>query len=471
MKDDVQDAQNKTLARRVLRSILDEGEQKVPSTTASIMAAIRQEQRMQRDVSVEENNEQHKVKLIVPFPQKHEIETPMPRQTRRTFYRVFAIAAVAIVLIASFGIFSSLSFYRSASMSSGSASTSSNPAPTGMKPPLSVPLTTTTWSAVIITYQVNHTTVIANYDPLSEKYEVLATSLSANTSIDGVSHDGHSVLYSVYDGLKTAYYVYPQSTTVPVYISLGKSSSAVWSTDDRYIFISTIKGIAQVDVQSHNTHLILPMLAATKLLNYRDDNGYLYFIKGYKGQAYAAEGALNRVNVASGDVQQITSCERGANFWLSPSGVTVYYTCPDQNATQLYAVHSDGTNPHIFSTNIDNVIGYAVDGSPLSLVQINGKYQVVRLDLNTAQQTVVLVDVAHGATTITAGDVAVAPGGQTLVTKGTYSGNGTTEEQLWYGDLAAGTSHVLKFSQGVQVLDVIGWDKLQVSGGPLTSTP
>ena len=471
MKDDVQDERNKMLTRRVLRTILDEGEQKVPSTSASIMAAIRQEQRTRQEVSVEENNERREVVPITLLPQKYEIKTPRPRLVKRTLYGVLALAVVAVVIVASFGLFSALSVYRSASITSGAGS-SSNAATTAKGYSPSVPVTTPTWSAVMISYRVNSTTVIANYDPLSEKYVVLAASLPVDTLVDGVSHDGHSVLYSVYDGLKTAYYVYPQATTDPIYTVLSKSSSAVWSTDDRYIFISTAKGIAQVDVQGHSTHLILPGLAETRLLNYRDDDEYLYFVKGYKGQAYAAEGTLNRVNVASGNVQQVTSCERGANFWLSPGGVTVYYTCPEQNGTQLYAVDSDGTNPHVFSTNIDNVIGYAVDGSPLSLVQTSGKYQVVQQDLNTGQETVVLADVAPGATTMMASDVAVAPGGQMLMAKGVYSGNGTaTEEQIWYGDVVAGTSHELKFLQGVQIADVIGWDKLQVSDDMLTSTP
>jgi len=473
MKDDVQDSQNKMLAqqRHVLRAILDEGEQKVPSTTASIMAAIQQGQRTPQETSVDANNHRHELVPIVPFPQKREIETPRPRRTRHTLYSALAFVAIAVALIVSFGLFSSLSAYRSTS-TSGGAATNSNPATTITRYPPFVPGTTITWSAVIITYKVNGTTVIANYSPTSGKYATLATSQHADTFVDGVSHKGHMVLYSVYDGLKTAYYVYPQSTTDPIYTVPDKSSSAVWSTDDHYIFISTTKGIARVDVQAHTVTLILPALAVTKLLNYRDNDGYLYFVRGYKGQAYASEGTLNRINVSRGVIQQITPCERGTNFWLSPSGVTVYYTCPDQDATLLYAVHSDGANPYVFSAAINNVIGYMNDGSPLALVHVNGKYQVVQQDLNTSQNTVLLGDIAPGATTIMENDVAVAPSGHALVAKGTYSGNGTTtQEQFWYSDLATGKSQLLKIPQGARTSQVIGWDRLQVLGDMLTSTP
>ncbi|GAC1617657.1 MAG: hypothetical protein NVS4B11_07030 [Ktedonobacteraceae bacterium] len=456
-----------TQQRRVLRAILDEGEQKVPSTTAHIMATLRQGQRTPQKTLVSAHNHHREVLPVVPFPQVREIETPRPRQTRQhTLRNTLAIAAVAAVLVASFGLFSYVLPHHSSSSSTARSSIA-----TVTKATPFIPGTTPTWSSVIITYKINGITIIANYDPITEKSVMLTSSPYVDTLVDGVSHDGQKLLFSTYDGLKTSYYLYPQATTDAIFTTPDKSSSAIWSTDNRYVFISTAKGIAQVDTQTHDVRLILPALAATKLLNYRD-GGYLYFVKGYEGQAYASEGTFNRVNIAQGTVQQITPCEHGTNFWLSPGGITVYYNCPDQDTTVLYAVNSDGTNPHAFSFNAGTVIGYAEEGSPLTLVNASGKYQVVQRDVNTAQAKVVLEDVAPGATTMTADDIAVAPFGHTLVAKGVYGGSGAApQERFWYGDLVAGKSRAFALPQGAVTPNAIGWDKLQVVTGAPSPSP
>ena len=456
----------------VLRTILDEGEQKVPSTTASIMAAIRQEQHAQQDTSTMASRERREEMPITPTPSTHEIKSLRPRRIRRTIYSVLALVAVAVVLIASFGLFSSFSAgrYTGSSTSSGVA-TSDMPPRMMTKYPSRVLATTATWSAVIITYRINDTTVIANYDPLSGKYVILATPHSIDTVVDGISHDGHDVLYSVYDGSQTAYYLYSQSTSNPLYITSERGGSAIWSTDDRYVFINTSQGVAQVEVQTHHVNLILPALASNLLLNYRD--GYLYFVKGYEGQAYSSEGTFNRVNIITGEIQQITSCQHAADFWLSPSDVTVYYACPDLQPA-IYAVRSDGTGAHTFRSDASKIVGYAADGSPLTTVaDAEGKYQVVQRNLlSPSQDKVLLKDVAPGATAITADAIAVAPFGYVLVAKGTYSGNDPTkDERLWYGDLVAGTSQPLYLPQGAHTPQAVGWDRLQVPANMLTSTP
>lgn len=449
-----------TQQSRALHAILDEGEQKVPSTTANIMAAIQQEQQMPRKASIGVNNRSHEIASSVPFPQMRELETPRPKRPKRTLYNALALTAVAAMLVASFGLLRSI--LPSRSSSNNSSAMMSSPTETMTKYTPFIPGTTATWAAVIIAYKIKNTTVIANYDPISGKYTTLVTSLYADTSVNGVSHHGQMLLYSVYNGVKTTYYVYSQSTTDAIYTTPGKSSSAIWSTDDSSIFISTAKGVAQIDTWTHEAHLILPALASTKLLNYRND-GYLYFVKGYRGQLYSSEGTFNRVNIAQGSIQQITPCERGANFWLSPSGITVYYNCPDQDATLLYAVGSDGTNPHAFSFNAGNVIGYAENGSPLTLVNASGKYQVIQRDVQSAQEKVLLEDVAPGATTVTVDDVAVAPLGHTLVAKGIYGSSGAaTQEQFWYGNLVTGKSKALALPQVASTANAIGWDKLRV---------
>ena len=464
MKDDVQDSQidDEFPQRQALRAILDEGEQKVPSTTANILAAIRREQQAAQKVAAHGIHDARNTSFPAPLPLVHEIETPRPKRSRRTSTNVFALTAVAAALIISFGLLSLLISHNPGTMS-GAASTSSNGA--FNRPPSyasSIPATSVTWSAVIMTYKGNNTTLITNYNPVTSISITLASLPYADTIVDGVSHNGHEVLYSVYDGSQTSYYIYPQATTNAIFTTPEKSRSAIWSTDDRTLFISTAKGIMSVDVQTYAVKLLFPMLPSVTLLNYRDD-GYLYYVQGNTGQSYATEGTFHRINIAGGNAQQITTCTRGTNFWLSPGGKTVYYNCLDQNATILYAINNDGTHPSIFRSNGGSVIGYAADNSPLTLAQVNGKYQVVQRDTQSTQDTVLLQDVVPGATTIAATDIAVAPYGQMLVAKGTYSTLGKpTEEHYWYSELITGKSQMFVLPQGTGTAQAIGWDRLQV---------
>ncbi len=424
MKDDVQNSEtgDRLPPRQALRAILDEGEQKVPSTTANIMAAVRREQQTAQKVAADSIHNAHDASSPAPFPQVREMETPRPKRSRRTLYNTLALIAVAAALIASFGLLSFLVPHDSGGMgtATGGSTTSNSSANAGPQYAPSVPATTSTWSAVIMTYRMNGITIIANYNPVTSTFMTIVSLPYTDTIVDGVSHDGHEVLYSIYDGSKTSYYIYPQATRNALFTTNDKSRSAIWSTDDRTLFISTAKGVMSVDVQTHAAKLLFTTLLSVTLLNYRDD-GYLYFVKGDAGQPYATEGTFNRINTAQGSSQQITPCVDGSNFWLSPSGVTVYYNCLDQSTNTIYAVNSDGTNPHVFRSQAGNIVGYAEDGSPLTLVNVNGKYQIVQLDMQSIQDTVLVQDVAPEATTVIADDVAVAPLGPTLVTKATYS--------------------------------------------------
>ena len=470
---------NKVIAeqRRTFRALLAEGERTVPSTTARILATIRQEQQTAAKKTTSTNNHINPATPISPFPQRREIETPLPMLPRRRFRSgLAALVAVAVILIASFSVLSYLvprsSSTSSSSNTAGTKVVSTATAPNKVVPTatsgvasLPPPVTTSEWSAFVMTYRVNGTTIIANYDPVASKSTTLTTSPYAVTSVAGVSHMGDKVLYSIYDGFKTSYYIYPQSTTSTFYTTPDKNSSAVWSTDDSFIFINTSKGVAQINVQTHAVNMILPSIASTVLNNYRD--GFLYFIKSSNGQAYATEGVLERVNVTTGDTQQLTpGCQSGTNFWLSPGGVTVYYTCLDSQNTALYSVNSDGSNVKVFRYDEGNVIGYeGTNGAPLTLKNVNGKYQIVQLDLNSpSKDSILLNDVAPGASTVTASNVAVAPYGSALIAKGTYgTGNTTVSERLWYSDLLTGENQQLHVPQEARSLNTIGWDKLQVS--------
>ncbi len=476
MKDDFQDSEtgNGLPLRQVLHTMLDEGEQRVPSTATNIMAAIRLEQQTTQKLVKDGVHDTHTSPPLVPFPPFREIETPRPKRARQTLYNALALSAIAAILIASFGLLSFIIPQHSASTSTGSVSngaTSNNPVNIMTRNPALIPSTTTSWPTLMITYKMNGMTLVANYDPVTAASRIVASLPYADTIVHSISHNGRELLYSVFDGLKTSFYIYPQTTLHPVFMTPDKSRSAIWSTDDRTLFISTAKGIMSVDVQTLTANLLFPTLPSVVLTNYRND-GYLYFIKGTSGQTYATEGTFNRINIDKGYTQKITPCDRGSNFWLSPGGSTVYYNCLDQNVTTLYAVNSDGTNPHTFRSNAGTIIGYVEDGSPLTFVNVDGKHQVVQRDTKSTHDTVLIQDVAPGATSINADDIAVAPYGYTLVAKGMYSNKGqVTHEEFWYSNLTTGISQSFYIPQGASLPHLIGWDKLQVSGLLPSLTP
>ncbi len=460
--DDVQDSQadeNLSL-RQALRSILNEGEQKVPSTTANIMASIRLEHQKNQPKAFEETEPTNLSSLPLRV-----LETPRPQQRKQSRYSIFAFAAIAAILIASFGLLGFVRrggsvFTTSGSVSSGASSGNATTLNVTTYPPFAT-AQSNTWSAVVITYQQNGMTFIANYDPIASTLKPLLSSSYMDTTVYGVSHSGHQILYSIYDGYNTSYYIYPQATKNPVFTTPERGRSAIWSTDDRLLFISTAKGIMSVDTQTYNAKLVLPTLPNVTLQNYRDD-GYLYFVQGNAGQDYATEGTFNRINISQNRSQQITSCTRGTNFWLSLSGVTVYYNCPEKSTDALYAVNSDGTNPHVFRSFAGSIIGYTEDGSPLTLENNNGSNGVTRRDIKTQQDTMLIRNVVPQGAKLSKENVAVAPYGHSLVASPTYNTGQGTPQQLWYSDLTTGSSQAFSLPDTATSAQVIGWDKLKV---------
>jgi hypothetical protein len=267
-----------------------------------------------------------------------------------------------------------------------------------------------------------------------------------------VSHNGTKLLYSIFDGKQTTYYLRSLTmTTLLVRIS-GNKSRAVWSTDDRYVFVSTSQGIERIDVQSKEEDRILPAFTFIDLQYYRD--GYLYYIESQDGLT----GILNRVDIAHGNMQAVTgSCTNGRSFWQSPGGIPIYYVC-EQPQSGLFVVNNDGTNPHLLRAQSEPMVGYAADGSPLILASTGAKYQIVKLGTEEQQDQVMLDDVVPGGSIISPRDMAVAPFGYTLVARAVYDGY----EAIWYGDLTSGQKHLsMKVEKGTQV-GFYGWSRMLV---------
>jgi DNA-binding beta-propeller fold protein YncE len=256
----------------------------------------------------------------------------------------------------------------------------------------------------------------------------------------------------VFDGEQTTYYLRSLTATTSLFTVPDNESDAVWSTDDHYVFISTTQGIAQIDVQNRKVYHILSASGAKYLQYYRD--GYLYYLNSQDG----ATGVLNRIDIAHGRVQPVTSaCASGKSFWLNPVGTQVYYVC-EQEQDGLFVVNSDGTNAHVLRTQAGPIIGYAADAAPLVLAYTSGKYRVAKLGADQSQDQAILDDVVPGGGLIPSGAIAVAPFGYTLVARGVYDDH----EAIWYGDLTSGQKHqAMKIEKGTQVR-LYGWSRMQV---------
>ncbi len=438
--------------REAIRSTLQVGEREVPSTAPRIIAAIRQESAAAPRTPYPSLRQEHSQR--VSSIQSRIVETPMPERRRGRWMEFLSIAVAAALVLLTIGVLGRFVMLNgSMGAANSAAGSTSNGSGTSQTQSAS-------WSSVIVTYTLNGTSFITNYNPLSGQHAELAAFTHAQVAVDGVAHSGIQVLYHVYDGSQTRYYVYPD-TQKPVYTITGQGNFAIWSSgdNDHYLFINTGQGIAQIDMVAHSSHLLsLPKPATSPMALFYRDN-YLYFVQAPNPLASYSSGILYRLNLQDNQSNptQVTPCSHPTNPWLSPSGSTIYYNCGSQGQNALYAVNVDGTNAHLLRTDAGPLIGYASDYS-LIVLRVNEPHlQVVQLGASTQQDRVILPDIAPGATSVQASDIAVAPYGYALVTKATYANN---VEKLLYSDLMTQDTQDVPLPVGVHNVHAIGWDKL-----------
>jgi hypothetical protein len=440
--------------RSLLRGLLAEGEQRVPPTTDHTLRAIRREPapgQSERTVALgaeRAETESATWRTLAPVGER---SRRMPRRSARILQGALSLAAAAALIIASLSLFSHLVMLRSNSA--------------GKAPALrTAPAPVAGWSSVVMTFVRGNSLMVVNEDPADNTGVTLASVPTPKTAdLDSISHDGQRLLYRIYNSqqTKTTYTFQPQSPGPALYILAGKGGHTVWSTDDRYVFISAPRGVRQVDARSGAlVREILPSTPSPDIRFYY--GGFLYYLVSQNGIA----GVLNRVNITGGATQSVTTCPLGHDFWLSPSGKTIYYYCDGQNA--LYAVNTDGSNANIVRNNAGWLIGYATDNSLLTLRNVGARYQVVKMGTTPAQDRVLLDGLAPGAAYIAPGSVAVAPYGRALVARAIYADG---HEELWYGDLTSGKQFRLSIPAGAKLLALKGWDRLQVPGTPPPSGP
>ncbi|HLJ36566.1 MAG TPA: hypothetical protein VKU38_23115 [Ktedonobacteraceae bacterium] len=474
--------------RTALKDVLATSEKQVPPTTGAILAAIRQEQSLQKeDTNSVEEQELEPGSLVPSVDSRPQTARRSPRRTRVIWQNIAAIAAVLVIILASVGLFS----HRFFAPAVGTASTptlhktplqtprlspspavtpSSSPAtsPTGVSSSTPSPAATVApfdgWNRVAL---VTPMFTLANLNYLTDCCTPLTSNrLPSNTIFDGVSQDGQNVMYhTVNDGTTVYYTQLSASKNATIYTLKGNGGNAIW-LNSTYALITTFSSVIEVNVQAETVSTFLPSLMAPHINFYRKP--FLYFTGG----ADRTMDALYRIDVNTNAVQQVTFGSTGATFWLSPDGATVYFanTVGPAGNPGLYAVNSDGTNQRLLRQYLFGTpIGYAADNSLIIMRVENGAFQVLDLGVTAQQDQVMLNNAAPGATAlckitsvgadpICGGNFALAPYGHALIVQGLYA-NGTYK--VWSDDLTTLKQMVVPSLSGTySPIQLIGWDKI-----------
>lgn len=451
------------LGRGVLREYLARAEQEVPSTVSSILQAMRAESRQQAK-GAPTFQPPHLLPAKPAEPTVSDFPFHAPSR-RRSFNKGLALVAVAAVIILSFGLFSRLAWLRTGtpqttSNTASSTQTADNGVNGVVLPPAPTPdlSFSSDWSSAVALVAQSGKQQIEVFDPLSGKQRVIASTSCDNAQADAIAHSGKNMLYHCYDGQYTVYHLL---TGQSYRLEGGRRSdggeyNAAWSTDDRYLFAMTSHALMRVDV-AHNKIERLPYsISATRLLFYYQGDLYFSFVQGGSTQ-------LKRIDLVSGSQQVVTqSTAARAQFWLRPDGQAIYYTSASAGRVGIYAVGIDGGSTYLFSQD-QGLVGFDQDNTPMTIRNIQGQWQLVKIDVASQQAQVRIQDVAPGANTITPENVLLSPYAHYLLTGGQYASN---TQRYWLSDLASGgAQEVFPWSQQANTSTLsatwLGWSKMQ----------
>ena len=489
----------RTQQRAVLRDLLADSEQKVPSTTSQIFAAISAEEKPAHQTSSDLVDLPLEEIGIISQPEQlngwHSPSAPLSFMYRpRVILRnVLTLAAVAALILASVALFGHMVMLRSHSSAAttpvpptklaqqrtsvASRTTpppaSSSPSPASSAPAVgksSTPAPTSDgWNSVMIASSTANGQVVSNYNYQSgASVQLTSQLLPSSTQFDGVSPDGMNLLYQFTNSDQTMYYTLPQSSNAGSFYAVNEDNAgnAIWLDSHNVLIATQDNGVVEVGTQTGQEQAFLPNLRNANLKFVRND--YLYYVSA----ANRDFGALYRISISGGLPQLLTSRRFGGSFWLSPDGSTIYFkTNGPAGLPGIYAVNSNGTNSRVLPQN-GIPIGYAADNSLMIMQQDgNGNFRVVKLGSAPAQDQVISANIAPGAISICTQStppgivpicdnaVALAPYGHALVVQATYADG---SHQVLSVDLTTGSRVTLQMPASSTSVQLIGWDKLPV---------
>lgn len=446
--------------RAVLRELLNESEASVASTTAQVLAVIHRGQESgSRPGSLDKRVGYYLQEIAITpgVPELNDNHHELRPGSHSWLLSALTLATVAAVVLFAIGI---LDHYFS------------RPEPAGKV------VDSNGWNSVVVGLTLAAPGVarlmgIYNYNPASGKRTELVPSSQApaDVQLDGVSPDGHNLLYQASTNGHTLY-----STLVPVngkgfFYELNDvdAGNAIWMDSGRVLVATVHSGVELVDIHTGVSKNLFPTLRVDRLVFYH--NPYMYFV---------GASALYRINSVSADstpqVVTISAAGKGSSFWLSPDGLTIYYAdSEDTGGPGIHSVSSDGTRAvEVLSGDVTPAgyvepIGFADDNSLEAIRVSSGKFQVIKYAASGEQFQIVVDDAAPQAISLCGaevaapmcdGNVVLAPSGHGLVVNAFYPDG---YQRVWFDDLATGKKSLLMKLASDMHVQLPGWDRIPVA--------
>ncbi|HLI05824.1 MAG TPA: hypothetical protein VKV40_04580 [Ktedonobacteraceae bacterium] len=317
---------------------------------------------------------------------------------------------------------------------------------------------------------------INNYNPTNgDHVKLVANNPPASTTIDGVSPNGTNVLYQVtgQNGY-TRYYTLVQIPHTGYFYRLASNNAgnAIWEADSVHVLVATVSnGVQEVDVQSGTVTALFPSLSDVVPTFY--SKGYLYFTGGQNPSYSPAE--LYRANTTTGQVENVTSFPSiDTIYWLAPTASTIYFANKIGPGGQsgIYSVNVDGSNLQWIRPYADaRPVGFAADNALEFMRFLNNRFQLWKLGATSQQDSVVMDNVAPGAselcsyqvnpgiTPLCESNIALAPYGHALIVLALYSNSSL---ELWSDNLVTGKKFVILRPTSSTTVQLPGWDRIPV---------
>jgi len=484
-----QDRAMRRQQRAAFLALLEEGERQVPATVERIQKAIQREAQTPQPLPVADRPTQRIEMSGGQRPARRALRSGAPpAHARRVIVgrNAAAVVMAAVVILAAAALFNYRLFLpgaggnpalkptTTAQVQQPTVAHAQSPAPASSSTPSATqtagPSLFGGWNAAMIAVPSGSsgTYSVKNYNYTNGFAITLNSSpLPANTQFDGISSDGQDLLYQ-YASSNHVYYArlltqFPH-TGYFYELNADNAGNAVWAPDNRHVLINTKNmGVIEVDTVTGQETAFMPQLVAYGLVAYHP--GYLYYI--------GTDLGVNRVNVATGAVQIVTSRSMNSAVWISPDNTTLYWVNTGPvGQPGIYAVNLTTLNTQVLRSSGEPV-GFAPDNALLVARFLDGQVQIAKVGMTSQQDQLAFANAAPGATslcpatTATPGQIcdtfiAMAPYGHAVIVQGTGADG---SYHLWSDDLVTGQQLALDSGSGSHVAaQLLGWDRLSLPG-------